>query len=139
MNEKQLLAIQLLSTGKTGAQVAEQLQVTPKTISMWRSDPKFKAELNKHLLDIKAAYSEHLRSLCTTALQTIENCLNDEKVSVKEKLAASFRVLKLGQVSSSRIGSTDQVKVSIDDRFSQLLKVLPELSAKGAVRTAHKI
>ncbi len=109
-----------MATGKTGAQVAEQLSVTPKTISTWRSDPKFKAELNKHLLDIKAAHSEQLRSLCTTALQTIENCLNDEKVSVKEKLAASFKVLKLGQVSSSRIGSTDPVKVSIDDRFYQL-------------------
>ena len=117
MNEKQQQALLLLATGKIGAQVAEQLSVTPKTISTWRSDPEFKAELNKHLLEIKAAHSEHLRSLCTTALQTIENCLNDEKVPVKEKLAASFKVLQLGRVSFSRIGSTDPVKIAIDERL----------------------
>ena len=63
MNEKQQLAIQLLSTGKTGAQVAEQLQVTAKTVSTWRQNPEFQAELNKQLLDIKMAHAERLRSL----------------------------------------------------------------------------
>jgi len=111
MNEKQHLAIQHLSTGKTGAEVAELLQVTPKTVSTWRQDPEFKAELNKHLLDIKTAHSERLRSLCATALQTIENCLNDEKVPVKEKLAASFKLLELGQIKPLLIGSTDAEEI----------------------------
>tara|TARA_R110002073_G_scaffold97431_1_gene224117 strand:- start:96 stop:455 length:360 start_codon:yes stop_codon:yes gene_type:complete len=117
MNEKKKQAILLLAMGKTGVQVAEQLQVTPKTVSTWRSDPEFRAELNKHLLDIKSAHSEHLRSLCTTALQTIENCLNDDKVPVKEKLAASFKVLQLGQMSPSRIGSSDPVRLALDEKL----------------------
>lgn len=117
MNEKQQQAILLLATGKTGTQVAEQLQVTPKTISTWRSNPEFKAELNRHLLDIKTAHAERLRGLCDTALQTIETCLNDQNTPVKEKLAASFKLLELAQVTPSKIGSTDPVKVSIDEKF----------------------
>ena len=117
MNEKQQQAILLLATGKTGTQVAEQLQVTPKTISTWRSDPEFKAELNKHLLDIKTAYSERLRGLCATALQTIETCLNDENTPIKERLSASFKLLELGKVAPSRIGSTDARKLDLDDNL----------------------
>lgn len=117
MNEKQQQAILLLATGKTGTQVAEQLKVTPKTISTWRHNPEFQAELNKHLLDIKEAHSERLRSLCTTALQIIENSLNDENVPVKEKLTASFKLLELGRVKPSLIGSTDPMILGFDDRF----------------------
>lgn len=117
MNEKQQQAILLLATGKTGAQVAEQLKVTPKTISTWRHNPEFQAELNKHLLDIKEAHSERLRSLCTTALQIIENSLNDENVPVKEKLAASFKLLELGRVKPSLIGSTDPFELALDKKL----------------------
>lgn len=117
MNEKKQHAILLLTEGKTGAQVAEQLQVTPKTISAWRSDAEFRAELNKHLLDIKMAHAEWLRSLCATALQTIENSLNDDKVPVKEKLAASFKLLELGRVKPSLIGSTDPTELELDKKL----------------------
>jgi len=117
MNEKQQLAIQLLSTGKTGAEVAEQLQVTPKTVSIWRQDPEFRAELNRQLLDIKTAHSERLRSLCATALQTIENCLKDEKLPLKEKLAASFKLLELGHVKPSLIGSTDPAILALKEKL----------------------
>ena len=117
MSEKQQQAILLLASGKTGVEVAESLQVTPKTVSTWRSQPEFKAELNKHLLGIQSAHSERLRSLCTTALQTIENCLNDESISAKDKLAASFKVLQLGQVSPSQIGSTNPAQLEFEEKL----------------------
>ncbi|WP_170841626.1 hypothetical protein [Nitrosomonas aestuarii] len=47
--------------------------------------------------------------------------MNDKKVPVKEKLAASFKVLQLGQVSPSRIGSADPLKVAIHERIKRLL------------------
>ncbi|SEN42866.1 helix-turn-helix domain-containing protein [Nitrosomonas marina] len=117
MNEKQRQAILLLASGKTGVKVAESLQVTPKTVSTWRSQPEFKAELNKHLLDIQSAHSERLRSLCTTALQTIENCLNDESISAKDKLRASFKVLHLAKVQPLEIGSIDAVELEFDEKL----------------------
>lgn len=115
MNEKQQQAIILLATGKTGSEVAEQLKVTPKTISVWRSEPEFRAELNKHMLDIKTANAERMRSLCGVALQTIETCMLDEDTPVKEKLNASFKLLELGKVSPSEIGSTDASELPFDD------------------------
>lgn len=84
MNEKQQ-AIILIVTGKTGAQVAEQLQITPKTVSTWRANPEFRAELNKYMQDIKTANAEHLRGMCAIALQTIETCILDKNTPVKEK------------------------------------------------------
>tara|TARA_R110002073_G_C9274244_1_gene564599 strand:- start:464 stop:826 length:363 start_codon:yes stop_codon:yes gene_type:complete len=117
MNEKQQQAILLLATGKTGAQVAGQLQVTPKTISTWRSNPEFMAELNQHMLDIRTANSERMRNLCTVALQTIENGLLDDKTPVKEKLTASFKLLELSRVLPLQIGSTDARKLDLDKKL----------------------
>ena len=71
MNEKQQQAIILIATGKTGVQVAEQLQITPKTISTWRATPEFRAELNKYMLEIKPAHAERLRNLCVLSLEVI--------------------------------------------------------------------
>jgi hypothetical protein len=117
MNEKQQQAILLLATGKTGSEVAVQLKVTPKTISTWRSEPEFRAELNKHMLDIKTANAERMRSLCGVALQTIEICMLDKNTPVKEKLNASFKLLELSKVSPSEIGETDADKLSFEDRL----------------------
>ena len=114
MNEKQQHAVILLATGKTGVEVAKELKVTPKTISVWRSEPEFRAELNKRMNDIKTANAERMRNLCGTALQTIETCMLD-KTPVKEKLSASFKLLELGRVSPSEIGSTSASKLSLDD------------------------
>jgi len=50
-------------------------------------------------------------------LQTIENCLKDEKVSVKEKLAASFKLLEMGQVKPSLIGSTDPAILALKEKL----------------------
>lgn len=115
MNEKQQQAIILIASGKTGAQVAKQLKVTPKTISIWRATPEFRAELNKYMLDIKTANAERLRGMCAVALQTIESSILDENTPVKEKLSASFKLLELAQVSPSEIGETDSAKIPFED------------------------
>jgi Homeodomain-like domain-containing protein len=118
MNEKQQQAILLLAAGKTCSQVAEHLQVTPKTISTWRATPEFRAELNTYLQDIKTAHAERLRSLCGMALDTIEDCLNDGELSSKDRLSASFKLLELGRVSPSEIGETDAAKIHFEDMLN---------------------
>ncbi|TXI42114.1 MAG: helix-turn-helix domain-containing protein [Nitrosomonas sp.] len=107
MNEKQQKAILLFSAGKSCVEVASELNVTPKTISAWRSSPEFRAELNGHLLDIKQANSERLRSLCMKALTTVESVMLDEAAPSKERLSAAFKVLELGKVSPDAIESTN--------------------------------
>jgi hypothetical protein len=117
MNEKQQQAILLLATGKTGSEVADQLKVTPKTISVWKSAPEFESALNKHLLDIKMAHSERLRHLCGLALETIEDCLHDEDLATKEKLSACFKILELAKVRPSEIGETDVGNLAFFDNI----------------------
>lgn len=124
MNVKQQQAILLLTTGTTCTEVAKKLQVTPKTISTWKTCPEFRAELNSHMLDIKNANSERLRSLCMTALQTVEETMLDKDTPTKERLTAAFKLLELGQISPSSIGSTDADELEDEDRMKKKLLCL---------------
>ncbi|MDP1559255.1 MAG: hypothetical protein Q8K59_08865 [Nitrosomonas sp.] len=121
MNKKQQQAILLFSAGKSCVEVANELNVTPKTISMWRSLPEFRAELNSHLLDIKQANSERLRSLCMKALTTVEEVMLHENTLAKEKLTAAFKVLELGKVSPDAIGSSNPDTLRMNDSFNEAL------------------
>jgi transposase-like protein len=120
MNEKQQQAIMLFATGKTCKEVAEQLDVTPKTISTWRACPEFRAALNSQLQDIKEANSERLRSLGMTALNTIEKIMLDETAPPKDRLNAAVKVLELGKASTESIQSTDPAKLRVRDMFEDL-------------------
>ena len=121
MNEKHQQAILLFSAGKSCVEVANELNVTPKTISMWRSSPEFRAELNSHLLDIKQANSERLRSMCMKALTTVETVMLDEATPAKERLSAAFKILELGKVSPDTIESTNPDKLRMNDSFNEAL------------------
>ena len=61
MNEKQQKEKVLFSKVKSCIKVASELNITPKTISAWRSSPEFRAYLNSHLLGIKQPNPERLR------------------------------------------------------------------------------
>ena len=121
LNEKQEQAILLLAQGKMCQEIAETLNVTPKTISTWRADPEFRAALNQYLENIKAAHSERLRCLCGLALKTIEDSLNDEGLSPKDRLAASFKVLELCKVEPVKPGLTNASKLA---RYDALMNSL---------------
>lgn len=121
MNEKQKQAILLLAQGKMCQEIAETLNVTAKTVSVWRADPEFRAELNQYLENIKAAHSERLRNLCGIALKTIEVLLNNEELSARDRLAASFRVLELCKLEPVKPGLTNATKLA---RYDALLDIL---------------
>ncbi|GKS70220.1 hypothetical protein W03_22240 [Nitrosomonas sp. PY1] len=118
MNEKQQQAILMMAEGKAYQEIAEALDVTPKTISQWRTDPAFRAELNQHLHDIKAYHSEKLRQLQGQALKTIEDCLNDPEIPAKDRLAAAFKTLELGKIDVSEPGSTDASQLKLENDFN---------------------
>lgn len=52
------------------------------------TDPEFRTVLNQYLQNIKTAHSERLRKLCGLALKTIEDYLDDQALSPKERLLA---------------------------------------------------
>ena len=121
MNEKQQQAILLMAEGKMCQEVAEALDVTPKTISMWRADPEFKAALNQHLENIKAAHSERLRSLQGLALKTIEDCLNDSELPAKDRLAAAFKIIEISKMNVAEPGSTNAGQIRMQNTLDSLL------------------
>lgn len=120
MNEKQQQAVILFASGKTCKQVAEQLNVTPKTISAWRSDHEFMAALNSHLQDIQQANSERLRNLGMAALDTIEEIMADKTIAPKDRLNAAVKILELGRVTTEPVQSTDPAKLRVKAMFDDL-------------------
>ncbi len=120
MNEKQQQAVILFASGQTCKQVADQLNVTPKTISTWRSDHEFMAVLNTHLQDIQQANSERLRNLGAAALDTIEEIMTDKTIAPKDRLNAAVKILELGRVTTEPVQSTDPAKLRVKAMFDDL-------------------
>ncbi|MBX3640977.1 MAG: helix-turn-helix domain-containing protein [Nitrosomonas sp.] len=120
MNEKQQQAIILFASGKTCKVIAEQLNVTPKTISTWRACPEFMAMLNSYLQDIQQANSERLRNLGTTALDTIEEIMSDKTIAPKDRLNAAVKILELGRVTTEPVQSSDPAKLRVKAMFDDL-------------------
>ncbi|SDZ17896.1 helix-turn-helix domain-containing protein [Nitrosomonas sp. Nm33] len=120
LSEKQYTAVTLLALGKTCKEVAEQLGVTPKTVSVWRADPEFRAAVNRCRKDYREAQTRRLSSLCDKALTTIEESLNDEALKIEDKLKASFKILELCKVSPEEIGATDARRIRMQDLFESM-------------------
>lgn len=112
MNEKKQQAILLMAEGKMCQEVAEEIGVTPKTISQWRSDPEFRTSLNKHLHDIQTTHSKKLCNLQGLALKTIEDCLSDPELPAKTRLAAAFKTLEIERISVKEPVTTYSVEIA---------------------------
>ena len=55
------------------------------------------------------------------ALKTIEDSPNDEGLSPKDRLAASFRLLELGKVEPVKPGLTNAAKLARYDALTDIL------------------
>ncbi len=100
-------AIELFSTGLTNKAVAEELNIAPETISRWKSDFTFQAELNALLKFNQESIQDRLRHLSSTALDTIEAVMLDNKATRKDRLTASLKILEIAGVTAQNIGSTN--------------------------------
>lgn len=110
LNENQLVAVQLVASGKQGKLIAETLLVTEETVSRWRQLPAFEAAVNTLLRDAREAARERLRALVSTALDTIEGAMVSAELSAKDKLSAAFKVLEMCNIkdqASANIGPCD--------------------------------
>lgn len=120
LNEKQHAAITLLALGKTGKEVAEELSVTPKTITTWRTDPEFRAAINQCLKEYREVQSRRFSSLCDKAITTIEESIDNSTLKPEDKLKAAFKILELCKVSPEKIGETNANRIAKQDIFENL-------------------
>lgn len=94
LNENQQLAIQLLASGKAGKAVAQELEIRNETLSRWRNQPQFQAELNAFVEDIRENARGRLLSLVDRALEIIEQELMSDELS-SQRTRTAFKVLQM--------------------------------------------
>ena len=71
LSPKQFKTVALLAQGSTGVEAAKSCNVTPQTISEWRQNPEFKAQLNSMKMEILESVRDKLQSASGTAVQTL--------------------------------------------------------------------
>jgi len=118
-------AITLLSEGLNNKEVADKLTVAPETISRWKADFDFQAELNTVLTANQEAQRDKLRHLNSVALATIESVMLDELSPHRDKLSAAFKVLEVTKLSQGHIGSSNPS--TLQERFDEA-KILDTFS-----------
>jgi len=114
-------AITLLSEGLNNKELAERLSVAPETVSRWKGEFNFQAELNKALKANHEAQREKLRLLSGVALTTIESVMLDEEAPHKDKLTAAFKVLELTKLRQSNLGSGNPLALQQQHEEAKLL------------------
>ena len=114
-------AILLMAEGQTNKAIAESLKVAPETVSSWRGDYDFKAALNKLLQANNQYQQDKIRTMATTALDTIENLMNDSECPPKDRLTAALKILELNKLSAGHIGETDPVLLQAEEQQSEEL------------------
>jgi len=122
LTEKHKIAAQLLSTGVTVAATAKKVDVAAETVSRWRSDYDFQAEVNSLLVEAKAVTTERLRALTVAALDCVEAVMLDDLAPPKDRLTAAFKVIELCKVSPKQIGSTNPARLRLDDEQQKALE-----------------
>ena len=92
LKPKQFQAAMLLAQGWLCKDVAEELDVTPQTISEWQKLAEFEAYLNSLKKESLEAARTHLQRLAETASETIEE-LMESSTSDAIRLKAAETVL----------------------------------------------
>jgi len=130
LNGNQQLAIQLLASGKAGKAVAQELGIRNETLSRWRNQPQFQAELNAFVEDIRENARGRLLALVDRALEIIEQELkNDEPSSQRTRTA--FKVLQMVGGDSLSLPQqklpTDTEEIEKQERDKEFLEQISRL------------
>jgi hypothetical protein len=125
---EQLNAIDLLITGKTDQEVADEVRVNRVTVTKWRNyDIYFQAELNKRRKGIWSASLDKMRALVPKAMERLEKEIDNEN---GWKIA--LEVIKIAGIENRHIngiGHDDADKILSEEAQKRLSD---ELSTIGA-------
>lgn len=103
VNVKKSQAVMLLASGKKAKEAAEDLGVSPETISVWRREPEFEAEINCLRLESLQAARTQLQSLAVEAVSTLQVLMSDAK-SDSIRLKACETVLGAAGITDPSTG-----------------------------------
>jgi transposase-like protein len=78
LTDRQRVAIELLLAGKSLTTIAQQVQVSPRTLFNWRRDELFRVELDRRRRDVWDDAADRLRALVHPAIAVLEAEVHDE-------------------------------------------------------------
>ena len=93
LEAKQLQAVALLASGCSAKDVALELQVSPQTISAWRSQPAFRNALNNLKIQCLISARDNLRTLSVDATAELAGLMKHAK-SERVRLQAALAILR---------------------------------------------
>lgn len=124
LTDAQLLAVEMITAGKTRIAIAEELNVARETVSRWLRLPRFKAALEQNAREIKGQVSPRLTNLVSTAVDALEDGFSDPTIYPRDKFIMSIKFLELCQ--RYEIDVNDKSKRLQDDADFQRLKEITE-------------
>ena len=100
---KKQQALSLLAAGSPLEKVAHSIGVHRATLWRWKKDPKFVAEWNKMLEEMKQRQTYALVKLQKEAIGALYSCLNSKNDVVRLRAALSV----MERVENLKVGCTD--------------------------------
>ena len=100
---KKQQALSLLAAGSPLEKVAHSIGVHRATLWRWKKDPKFVAEWNKMLEEMKQRQTYALVKLQEEAISALYSCLNSKNDVVRLRAALSV----MERVDNLKVGCTD--------------------------------
>ena len=120
---KKQQALSLLASGSPMETVANNLGIHRSTLWRWKKDPKFVAEWNKMLDEMKERQTLALVKLQEEAIRALYSCLNGSNDTVR--LSAALSVME--RVDDLKVGYTEPEQIRRNreqqDQFQQLLEL----------------
>lgn len=95
LSYKQIMAIELLASGRTAVEVSREIDVAAETISVWNRKPEFRSRLNLILSKMREASNARLIALCRSAVDAIEAGFKDSSISSRDKFIMGVKFLEL--------------------------------------------
>lgn len=95
LKKNQERAVLMVASGMTGVAIAAELDVTPETVSRWKQESAFQAEVNALLHETRAFVRRRMGVLASKAISIVESALDDAKLAPGDRLKAAFKVLDM--------------------------------------------
>ena len=95
LNENQLIAVHLISSGVKASIIANQLKIREETLSRWRQIDEFKDALEDALEAVLREIDETHKNLIISSQNVINEALNKEELDLFKKVNLAPRYLSL--------------------------------------------
>lgn len=107
LNERQLLAVDLLAAGTREKDTAAQLGINRTTLSVWKADASFRYALESRRFDMRETIASRLMAVADRALQTLLDVMQDDTQPAAARVSAAKcvldRVLRAGPPTAEPI------------------------------------